>query len=245
MPYPIRIKNNAASADNAGSIAISPTTAGNLLVVILAFSGTVSSDLDTFSEVITGSEPSIWYCVSNGGTTSISFGASGPGAWFFELTTPGAGWALLDAQEGDSVATATNAFLFNYPAMDAELQTFPALTGDDGNCCYFTVMHSDQGDVDAGGDEKIYSLDWRQHPFEFGIPTPGTHNATAEFSRCQYRLNGSGIQQFQLWLTGFPTMLVGRASVGACFGTSAGSSGGGPPPPPDTETNLPNVWVTS
>jgi len=235
VAFPIRVLNNANGAGSGGSISIAATVAGNLLVVVLGGSGSVSGDVDTFTEVVPGSSPTIWYAVSVGGTTTINYSSSVPGCWFFEMTTPFAGWEFLNATTGAATLAATNQWSYNYPTANCTIQTAPAVAGDDGNCCYFTVMY---GSDFYGNYPLIASAsgDWRLHNHVFA------DNPFVTSSHMAILMNGSGIQQFQLWVHNNLTSATPQSCLAAAFGTSGPVSGGGGPPP-DTDEDLPNTFL--
>jgi hypothetical protein len=233
----IRIVQSAVSCGSSGTITISPTKAGNLLVAILAFSGTVSAagGGDTLIEAIAaGSGASIWYCVSNGGTTSIAFSCADTGMWVFEITCPNAAWVLIDQQQGTGVSFLTPLFA-QYEVGDSPtdntVESAVSLAGDpDKNCCYFTVLN---GEPIPNVNNMIFSLRWRVHPAVFGSYPTTT-------SAC-FSLNASGSQQFQLWSQGY---WFGHEhnTCGAAF-SSEGGSPPPPPPPPPLGGNQPNVCI--
>jgi hypothetical protein len=216
MGFPIRIVNTGVSADSAGSITLTQTTAGNLLVVVVGFSGSASLDIDALTEVVANTA-SIWYCVLTvGGVATVSFAASGPGAWVFELACPDSDWTLLDQQSATGAITSNN--VYSPPPFGA-VEAMAALTGNSFNCCYFTVLHGSAVIAFSGTNFRpaVYSPGWLIHPAVFGTSFGG--GDVVATTVC-IMFNNAGRQQFQLWIYNDPVALVGleHESIGAVFG---------------------------
>jgi hypothetical protein len=211
MGFPNSIVNAAVSADSSGSITIPGTTAGNLLLVVVGFSGSASLDIDSLTEVVSNT-PSIWYCVlTTGGAATVSFAAGGPGAWVFEIACPESDWTLLDQQSATGVITANNEFTLS---PFGALESMASLTGSVFNCVYVLALHGSAVIPSGGNTLKpvIYpATGWTVHPDVFG-------SDRSDATSVCLLLNATGVQQFQLWLSDEPIALVEHESIGAVFG---------------------------
>jgi hypothetical protein len=224
----ITLIDRAIALGDSGVLAIRTTDPGDLLVVLTHVGSTLTGGSDTFIPAGSTTNFSIWYCVSLGGTSSITFSSTG-GILAYQFAPPSDfGFAYRDFQSG----TVTPFVKSLYGQTTGLEYDVPVLTGDSGPCVYVVV-----GDQESGTDQHyLLSYDWRQDPNFIGS------SATFGAASAYMALDLSGAQRMSFWLHG---SIIGAQSpemMGIAIGLDAivaSTTAGGI----DLNTFLPNVWI--
>jgi hypothetical protein len=223
--YTIALADRRVSFSDSGVLNIRTTEVDDLIVVIAASGASLSGGSDTFISAGSSANGSIWYCLSTGGTSSITFSSAG-GILAYELAPPeGFAFSFLDVQ----TASVSPTSLTLYGSVGTQYAA-PVLAGNTGPSVYFVVVDGDGNDL----NEFILSQDWKHDDDWIGPPLTSTLATFTQF-------NQAGQQQLLFY---FKQALIGASSygmVGIALGLVAagGLVGGGE----DLNTFLPNVWI--
>jgi len=204
---PIRMVNRSVSLASSGSISVPATGAGNLLLVVLAVAGTVTANNDDMlqAESVAGGA-AIWYAISRGDTTLITF-TGGPGAVVYEFSSTTGTFELADGQNAPGPPVSGNLL-----GTSGVVVASPVLSGTDDSCIYLVV-----GDSSGGMSGWINTANWEVVEPRLGS---SSHRANTYIMR-----NQSGAQQFSFFEHVALVDAVTPTFIGVVFKAVGGGGG--------------------
>jgi hypothetical protein len=215
----IRMVDRKPALSDSGVLSIRTTEPGNLIVVMANSAASLSADADTLIPAGSVGDVSIWYCVSVGGSTAITFASTG-GILAYELESDVGSFALIDVQSASVTPTsATTTF--------GSVWQGPTLTGTAGACAYFVAADTVLGQL-------VLSPDWKRDSYFLG----GGGHVEGSYTM----LNQANEQALEFYiregLADAPTLNMLGVVFQAAAGTGSGEAS-------DLNQHLPNVWIVS